>query len=148
MRKAFVVTSALVLAAVLVQFYLAGVGAFSRPATTDAWAAHRTGAMAVLAAALINTAVAALARAGGRLVALAALPVALVVLQVVLIVVGDALGGTDDERGGLPLYVAALHALNALAVLGTAIGVLRNARRLGTEEASEPVTRGQRAHAS
>ncbi|HEY3001878.1 MAG TPA: DUF6220 domain-containing protein [Kribbellaceae bacterium] len=145
MRKAFVVTSALVLVAVLAQFYFAGVGAFTRPATTDAWTAHRAGAVAIMALALLNTAVAALARAGGRIVALAALPVGLVLVQYVLIAVSGALGGSADERTGAPLYVAALHALNGLAVLGAAFAGLRNARRLAARAAGELATEPQRA---
>ncbi|HZN75834.1 MAG TPA: DUF6220 domain-containing protein [Micromonosporaceae bacterium] len=135
MRKAFVVTSALVLAAVLVQFYLAGVGAFTRPATTDAWTAHRAGALAIMALALVDTAVAALARAGGRIIAFAALPVGLVILQYVLVGIGMALGGNADDRTGTPLYVVALHALNGLAVLGAAVVGLMNARRLAASTA-------------
>ncbi|MEU8613791.1 DUF6220 domain-containing protein, partial [Actinoplanes sp. NPDC048791] len=64
MRKVFVVSSTLVVIVVLTQFYLAGVGGFSRPATTDSWTAHRAGALAVMVAVLLNIVVAALARAG------------------------------------------------------------------------------------
>src|SRR3954447_22016099 len=116
MRKVFIITSTVVLAAVLAQFYLAGVGAFSRPATADAWSAHRAGALGVLALALLNTVVAALARAGGRIIALAALPIGLVFVQFVLVGIGNALGASPTDRTGLPLYVVALHAVNGLAV--------------------------------
>jgi len=138
MRKFFVVTSALVLAGVLIQFYLAGVGAFSRPATDEAWSAHRAGAFAVLALALLNTVVAALARAGGRIIALAALPIGLVFLQVVLVSLGNALGASPTDRTGLPLYLVALHAVNGLAVLAVAVAGLRAARRSTAAPVAEP----------
>ncbi|MEU5942352.1 DUF6220 domain-containing protein [Micromonospora sp. NPDC047548] len=148
MRKVFVITSALVLVAVLAQFYLAGVGAFTRPATADAWTAHRAGAMAIMALALLNTVVAALARAGGRTIAFAALPIGLVILQLVLSAMSSALGGSSTGRTGLPLYLVALHAVNGLAVLGTAITGLVNARRLAARAADELATGPQRAHAA
>lgn len=129
MRKVFVITSGLVLVIVLAQFYFAGVGAFSRPATTDAWTAHRAGALAIAAFALLNTVVAALARAGGRTIGFAALPIGLVILQFVLVAVSNALGGSQDDRTGLPLYVVALHAVNGLAVLAAAGAGLMYARR-------------------
>lgn len=146
MRKVFVITSALVLVIVLAQFYLAGVGAFSRPATTDAWTAHRAGALAITAFALLNTVVAALARAGGRIIAVAALPIGLVILQIVLSVMSTALGGSQDDRTGVPLYLVALHAVNGLVVLGTAVTGLVNARRFAAEAAAGPATGAQRAH--
>ena len=136
MRKFFVVTSALVLAGVLTQFYLAGVGAFSRPATTEAWSAHHAGALAVLALALLNTVVAALARAGGRTIALAALPIGLVFLQFVLVGLSNALGASPTDRTGLPLYVVALHAVNGLVVLGAAVAGLLAARRAAAAAAA------------
>lgn len=145
MRKVFVITSVLVLVAVLAQFYLAGVGAFTRPATTDAWTAHRAGAVAIMALALLNTAVAALARAGGRIIAFAALPIGLVILQFVLVAVSSALGGSTDDRTGMPLYVVALHALNGLAVMGAAFAGLTNARRLAAGAAAKLATEPQRA---
>ncbi|SCF04095.1 hypothetical protein GA0070607_4753 [Micromonospora coriariae] len=148
MRKVFVITSALVVVVVLAQFYLAGVGAFSRPATADAWTAHRTGAVAILALALLNTVVAALARAGGRTIAFAALPIGLVILQFVLSAMSTALGGSTTDRSGLPLYLVALHAVNGLAVLGTAITGLANARRLAARAADELTTGPERAHAA
>ncbi|MGW4946546.1 DUF6220 domain-containing protein [Actinoplanes sp. NPDC004185] len=144
MRKVFVISSALVVIVVLTQFYLAGVGGFSRPATTDSWTAHRAGALAVLVAVLINIAVAALARAGGRTVAFAALPLGLVVLQFILVALSNALGGSQDDRTGLPLCVVALHVLNGLAILGTAVTGLRNARRLS----AGAVTGTPRTHAA
>ena len=152
MRKVFVITSALVLVVVLAQFYLAGVGAFSRPATADAWTGHRAGALAVLAFALLNTVVAALARAGGRTIAFAALPIGLVILQFVLSAMSTALGGSPAGRTGMPLYLVALHAVNGLAVMGTAVAGLVNARRLAARAADElatgPDTEPQRAGAA
>lgn len=148
MRKVLVGTSALVLVVVLTQFYLAGVGAFSRPATADAWTGHRAGAMAILAFALLNTVVAALARAGGRTIAFAALPIGLVILQFVLSAMSTALGGSQDDRAGMPLFLVALHAVNGLAVLGTAVTGLANARRLAAGAATGPVTEPRRAGAA
>ncbi|RKR86606.1 hypothetical protein BDK92_0842 [Micromonospora pisi] len=147
MRKILVITSALVLVVVLAQFYLAGVGAFSRPPTEDAWMAHRAGAAAIMALAVVNTIVAALARAGGRTIAFAALPIGLVIVQFVLSAMSSALGGSTIDRTGLPLYLVALHVVNGLAVLSIAIRGLLNARRLAIRAADEPASGPQRAHA-
>ena len=157
MRRVFVITGALVLVGTLTQFYLAGVGAFSRPATADAWTAHRAGALAITVLALLNTVVAALARAGGRIIAFAALPIGLVILQFVLSAISTALGGSPTDRTGMPLYLIALHAVNGLAVLGTAATGLVNARRFIAGTTGEPATGpgpatgtggSQRAHAA
>ncbi|GAA2102227.1 DUF6220 domain-containing protein [Actinomadura alba] len=148
MRKAFVITSAIVLAVVLTQFYLAGVGAFSRPATADAWDGHRIGAMAIMAVVLLNTVVAALARADGRTIAFAALPIGLVILQFVLNAMSNGLGGSQDDRTGMPLYFVALHAVNGLVVMGAAATGLRNARRFASGAAAGSATEAQRAGAA
>ncbi len=74
MRQVFLVTSSLVLLSVLAQFSFAGVGAFHRPVDHDGFTLHAINSTVLLALVLLNTIVAALARAGGGTIALAALP--------------------------------------------------------------------------
>ena len=82
MRKAFVVVSALLLAAFALQFVFAAVGAFTEPAGDGAYALHSVNGMAVIPAlTLLTTLFAALAKAPGRLIGLAILPLGLVVVQ-------------------------------------------------------------------
>ncbi len=138
MRKAFVVTSALVLLAVIAQFYFAAVSAFTLPHEHNAL--HATNGLIVIPAiALINTIAASLARAGGRTIGLAALPFLLVILQVVIIVasllllpgvetIGEGFGAEVVQQGGPAVYAVGLHAVNGLIILWVTVVTLRRAR--------------------
>jgi hypothetical protein len=138
-RKVFVVCSGLLLLAVVLQFYFAATGSFDRPETDDSFAAHGTNALVILGLSLLTTIAAALARAGGRTIGLAALPILLVVLQIVIFIVADLFVPADTPRdaddvpvevGGLALYTIGLHAINGLAILLTAFVIFRRARAL------------------
>jgi uncharacterized protein DUF6220 len=147
MRKLFLVTAALALLSVLAQFYFAGLGVFRRPEVAEGFAAHAINAGVVQGVAVLNAVAAGLARAGRHTVLLAALPVVLVFVQYAIF----ALGGLATPEGtpldadgiplvvqGPPLFVVALHVLNALLVLGVTAAVLRRARALATAAVPTP----------
>ncbi|MET8280396.1 DUF6220 domain-containing protein [Micromonospora sp. NPDC005174] len=131
MRKAFVVSSGLLLAAFALQFVFAAVGGFTKPADDGAYALHSINGMAVIPVLTLLTALlAALARAPGRLIALAILPLGLVVVQALLAMLANA--GTDAVGVSTPfgLIVGGLHAVNGIVAVHVVVGVLRGARRL------------------
>jgi len=131
MRKAFVLSSWLLLAAFVLQFVFAAVGAFTKPAGDSAYALHSVNGMAVIPAlTLLTTLFAALAKAPGRLIGLAILPLGLVVLQALL--AGLANGFTDGGASTpFGLTMGGLHALNGIIAVHVVVTVLRGARRLG-----------------
>jgi hypothetical protein len=134
MRRVFVVLAGLLFAAILVQFYLAAVGAFDRPQDDDSFALHSiTGMMIIPLLAILTTVAAALARAPGRLIGMSLAPLGLVVVQVLIIVIGNVIsGGSDEDTGAAGLVVFGLHAVNALLLMGAAGAVLRQARAFAT----------------
>jgi hypothetical protein len=132
MRKVYVGLSVLLLVALLAQFYLAAVGAFTRPQTDDSFALHDlNGMMIVPLLSVLATIAAAVARAPGRLIGLTIAPLGLVVVQVLIVVVGRAFNDTGgDSTTPVGLAILGLHAINGMAMLGVAGVVLRRAREL------------------
>ena len=134
MRKAFVVTSGVLLAVFALQFVFAAVGAFTKPAGGDgSYRLHSMTGMAVIPAlTLLTILFAVLAKAPGRLIGLAALPLGLVVLQALL---AGLAGGLTDPSGRTTtagLIVGGLHALNGIIAVHIVVAVLRRARKLGS----------------
>ena len=139
MRKAFVITSGVLLAAFALQFVFAAVGAFTKPSADGAYRLHSITGMAVIPVlTLLTILFAALAKAPGRLVALSALPLGLVILQMLL--AGLANGLTDDAGDSTPLglTVGGLHAVNGIIAVHVVVNVMRGARRL-TGQPAVPV---------
>ncbi|GGP79926.1 DUF6220 domain-containing protein [Streptosporangium pseudovulgare] len=136
MRKVYVALAGLLLAAVVVQFYFAAVGAFDRPMEEDSFALHNmVGRMVIPILSLLATVAAALARAPGRLIALTLLPLGLVVVQVLIVVLGRALNDDTGYTTTASLVVLGLHAVNGMAVVGSAGTILRQARALAAAPA-------------
>jgi len=100
----------LVVAGLVVEFYLAGAALFG--ATT--FQAHRSLGLALAAAMLLLLALALVARPGRRTIGLASVLVALAIVQVVL----------PSLRTALP-WVAALHAINAVALAMVSVRIAR-----------------------
>jgi hypothetical protein len=138
-RKVYAALAGLQLLAVLAQFYFAAVGAFAKPQDDRSFALHSlTGMLVIPVLSLLATIVAALARVGGRLVALTLLPLGLVVVQVLIITAGDhLLGSTEDRTTPGGLVILGLHALNGLGILGVAAQILNRARGLLAQPAAE-----------
>ncbi len=107
MRWTYVVFAWLILAAVIVQFFLAGLGVFGG---TGGFQAHVTLGYSLLFVMLIGLVLAFAARLPWRTIGLTALLPVLVFLQSVFIAVW---------HGGLP-DVAALHVVNGLAIFSLA----------------------------
>ncbi|MGI5154341.1 DUF6220 domain-containing protein [Microbispora sp. CA-102843] len=130
-RKVYAALAGLLLAAAVVQMYLAAVGAFDKPQDDSSFALHSmNGMMVIPVLSLVATAAAAAARVPGRQIGLTILPVGLVIVQALII----ALGGLFDDSTGnttpLSLAILGLHAVNGMAVVGACGMVFRNARQL------------------
>jgi hypothetical protein len=140
MRKAFVVTSGVLLAAFALQFAFAAVGAFTKPAGGDgSYRLHSVTGMAVIPAlTLLTILFAVLAKAPGRLVGLAALPLGFVVLQALLAGFVNGLTDASGQTTTAGLIVGGLHAVNGIVAVHIVVAVLRGARKLGSPSA-EPV---------
>lgn len=132
MRKAFVVSAALLLVAFALQFILAAVGAFTKPGGDGAYALHSVNGMAVIPVlSLLTVLFAALAKAPGRLVAWSVLPLGLVVVQALLAMLANASTDAAGVSTAFGLTLGGLHALNGIVAVHVVVGVLRAARRLG-----------------
>lgn len=129
MRKVFLGFAVLVLAAVVVQFYLAAVGAFDTAPNDEAFDAHAILGTVILLLAVLATIMAAVARLGGRLIGMTAGIAGLVLLQSLIRVLADALNDSGDTSSTAGTLVFGLHALNGLAILGLSARVLAEARR-------------------
>ncbi len=124
----FVITIPLLLISVVVQFYFAALGIFG-PEDPDLFVFHSINGQFVLPAlALLAVIFAALAKAGARTVLLTALPILLVAVQILLFIIAGAIFGGGEENptvGGA--IILGLHAINALAILGVIITLVRRA---------------------
>jgi Family of unknown function (DUF6220) len=131
MRKAFVLVSTLLLAAFVLQFAFAAVGAFTKPTGDGAYALHSINGTAVIPAlTLLGTLFAALAKAPGRLIGLAILPLGLVVVQALIAVLANAFTDAAGASTPLGLTIAGLHALNGIAAVHVVVSVQQAARKL------------------
>ncbi len=131
MRKALVVTSALLLVAFTLQFVFAAVGAFTKPAADNAYALHSVNGMAVIPVlTLLTTLFAALAKAPGRLIGLAILPLGLVIVQVLLAGLANAFTDASGASTPFGLIMGGLHAINGIVAVHVVVTVLRAARKL------------------
>ena len=140
MRKAFVISSGVLLAAFAFQFVFAAVGAFTKPAGGDhSYRLHSITGMAVIPAlTLLTIMFAALAKAPGKLIGLTALPLALVVLQALLAGLANGLTDPSGRTTTAGLIVGGLHALNGIIAVHIVVAVMRGARKLGAPT-DEPV---------
>ena len=132
MRKVHFVLSALVVAAVVLQFYLAGVGVFSMP-EDELFDLHTTnGRITLPVLLLLNVVSAALAR--GRTLRYALGLVGLLALQTVIFVISIVTTGSNPfedtviTTGGT--IILSLHVLNGLAIVGLSVLLVRRAYAL------------------
>ena len=142
MRKAFVATTTVLLVAFALQFVFAAVGAFTEPADDRSYLLHSITGMAVIPVlTLLTTLFAVLAKAPGRVVALAVLPLGLTVLQALLAALTGAF--TDAAGGSTPLglIIGGLHAVNGIIAVHVVVAVLRAAQRLGRDTEPAPGAR-------
>jgi hypothetical protein len=144
-RRVYVALTGLLLLAVLVQFYFAAVGAFTKPQKDNSYVLHSvTGMLAIPLLSLLATIAAALARAPGRQIGLTILPLGLVVVQVLIVTIGKALNDSADNTTPAGLAILGLHAINGLAVMAVAGLVFRRARMLAANPGDGAATVGVR----
>ena len=129
MRKAFVAVAALVMLAVVVQFFLAASGAFDSAPNEEAFRPHRSLGYLIVLLSVVLTLVAAIARMPSRIIGMSGLVAGLAVLQPVIAVIARAFGDTG-ETSTAGNIVFGLHAINALIMMGVARNVLKAAREL------------------
>ncbi|MEV4478398.1 DUF6220 domain-containing protein [Micromonospora coxensis] len=124
MRKFLTALAALLMLAVVAQFFLAASGAFDPAPNDESFQPHRALGGGVVLIALVVTVVAATARVPGRLIGMSGLVAGLAVLQFVIAAIATALDGTP---GGL---VFGLHAVNGLAIMAASGRIVRQAGQL------------------
>jgi hypothetical protein len=129
MHKVFVVLAAVLLAAIVVQFYLAGVGAFDTAPLEQAFAAHGTLGYGILLYSVLLLIFAAVARLPRRLIGMVGLIASLTLLQGVISVVAHALGGSENVTSTAGQIVFGLHTVNAAVIIAIAVRILRQARQ-------------------
>lgn len=147
MRKVFSIVSILVVAAVVLQFYFAGIGFFSVP-EDGLFIIHGTsGRIALPILFLLSILFAALARAGKRTIWLTVIAVLLLALQTVLFIVAGAMFNVGPESPEIPLaatLMVSLHVVNGLAILWVtsivAVRAFRLAWRRAADEAAPATT--------
>lgn len=132
MRKVHFVLSALILAAVVLQFYLAGVGVFSMP-EDELFGLHTaTGRFVLPVLLLLNIAAAALAR--GRTLRYALGLVGLLALQTVIFVIAIVTTGSNPFEDVVittaGTVILSFHVLNGLVILGVTVLLARKTYRL------------------
>jgi hypothetical protein len=130
-RKAYFVVTVLLLISVVFQFYFAALGVFGPQGEDDnLYVFHSVNGQFVLPVlSLLAVLFAALSRAGARTVWLSALPILLVAVQILLFILAGAIGGgTEDSPTVASAIILGLHAVNAIAILGTIITLMTRAR--------------------
>ncbi|TQM28855.1 DUF6220 domain-containing protein [Nocardia bhagyanarayanae] len=134
MRKACTGLAALLLVAVVAQFYLAAGGAFDTAPVEESFQPHRTLGNLILFLAFVLTVAAAVARMPGRLIGLAGLVVGLVLGQSVIREVARALGA-DSSAGPV---VFGLHAINGLVIMAVIATIVRRSHRISRTPSGQP----------
>jgi hypothetical protein len=142
MRKAFAGLAALLMLAVLAQFFLAGSGAFNTEPNDESFAPHRVLGYWTVLLAVVLTVVAALARMPGRLIGLSGLAAGLGILQPVISVIAKAFGDSAEESTTAGQLVFGLHAVNGLVIVAVVGIILRQARELAATAHTTPAGAG------
>jgi hypothetical protein len=137
MRKAFAGLAALLMLAVVAQFFLAGSGAFDTAPNEESFQPHRALGYVTVLLAVVLTVAAGLLRMPGRLIGLSGLVAGLGILQPVIAVIAKAFGDSETSTTAGQL-VFGLHAVNGLVIMSVVRVILLQARQL---TATAPTTR-------
>jgi len=129
MRKALAGLAALLMLAVVAQFFLAASGAFDSAPNDESFRLHRIMGYWTVLLAVVLTVVAALARMPGRLIGLSGLVAGLGILQAVIAIIARAFGDSGDTTTAGQL-VFGLHAVNGLVMISVVYIILQQAREL------------------
>jgi hypothetical protein len=140
MRKVFLVLTIMLIAALVLQFYFAGVGVFSMP-EDELFGIHGTNGRIVLPILIILWIVSAfLAKAGRGTIGLTFLAFGLLAFQTVLFILAGVLTGAtpppDAQINTAGTIMLGFHALNGLAILFITTVVLRRAWLLSRRPAT------------
>jgi hypothetical protein len=129
MRKAFAGLAGLLMVVVVVQFFLAGSGAFDNGPVDEAFKPHRSLGYLTVALAVLLTLAAAVARMPGRIIGLSGLVAGLALLQPVIAIIAKGFGdeGTTTAAGQ---FAFGLHAVNGLVIMAVLRSVLMAARQV------------------
>jgi hypothetical protein len=135
MKKVVAGLAVVQLAVIIVQFFLAAMGAFNSAPTEQGFQPHIALGYVTLIVAVLTTIGAAVARMPGRLVGFAGLAVGLVILQVLIAEVAKGIG--DSSTAGQIIF--GLHGINGLITMGVTESVQRKSRQLawGKPEAAQ-----------
>jgi hypothetical protein len=121
--------------AVVLQFFLAGSGAFDTAPKDEAFQPHRALGYGILLFAVLLTVIAALARIPGRLIGMAGLVAGLTLLEPVIRAIAGALDDPGDSSSTAGELVFGLHAVNGLIIVAVVGRILRQARQLSSSPA-------------
>jgi len=130
LRRVFAVLAAMLVLAVVAQFFLAASGAFDTAPKDESFQPHRALGYGILLFAVMLTIVAALGRAPGRLIGMTGLVAGLTAVQSLIRNIADAVNGTGDTSTTAGQLIFGLHAVNGLAIMAVAGTVARRARAL------------------
>lgn len=144
MRKAFTVIGVVLLLAVLIQFFLAGSGAFDTATREKAFEPHRMFGYVVFVLAIVLTVVGASARLPKRLVGMAGLATGLIALQAVIAVIAETVEHSGPAGNTVGELVFGLHGVNGVVIIGLIGNVVRRSR--GTRTPEPPDARGLRGN--
>jgi Kef-type K+ transport system membrane component KefB len=130
MRKVFTGLTALLMLAVVLQFFLAGSGAFDTAPNDESFGPHRALGYLILLLAVVAALVGALARIPGRLLGRTVLIVGLALLQPVIAGLASALNDSGGGATSAGKLVFGLHAVNGLIIAAVLATIVRRAREL------------------
>jgi Family of unknown function (DUF6220) len=133
MRKVFRALASLLMLAVVVQFFLAGTGAFDSAPKDESFQPHRALGYGILLFAVVLALIAAVARMPVRLVGMTGLVAGLVLVQAVISAIAGAVGDTGDSTVGDLIF--GQHAVNGLIIAAVVGMILRRARALPSSAA-------------
>jgi heme A synthase len=137
MRKVFAGLMAVLMLAVVVQFFLAASGAFDNAPNDESFGPHRGLGFLILFLALLATGAGAAARMPGRIVARAGLVLGLVVLQPVIAGIAGAVGEVDGASSAGEL-VFGLHGVNGLVIMALVATIVRTSRAPSPDPDEQP----------
>ncbi|TWD75410.1 hypothetical protein FB561_6850 [Kribbella amoyensis] len=145
MRKLFSALSTLLVLAIVLQFFLAGMGAFDAAGRDESFAPHRALGYGILLIAVLLTLLAAAARLPGRLIGGTGLVAGLVLLQIVIAVTAGAIDGSGGTTSTTAKLVFGLHAINAVAIAFTISRVEAQVGALGKGGEPSPTRSRERS---
>jgi hypothetical protein len=137
MRKAFTGLAALLMFAVVVQFFLAASGAIDTAPADEAFGPHRGLGFVTVLLAVVLTVVAAVVRMPGRLIGLSGLVAGLGILQPIIAVSAKAFG-----ESGAGQLVFGLHGVNGLVIMAVVLMIIRESRALTATAPTTPAGTG------